>query len=134
MGGPGCCGRIGSDGAIWASDTAIFAERLERFNRLAEINQAVRAAFDHGVEVTVIDPRNIISFIPLVIRDAIRHRVPVIEALRALFATSVMTGVFNGQLLFSGEIPPAAEVLRVMRKIAERTEDTPTGVSRAKLL
>jgi hypothetical protein len=112
MGGPGCCSRIGSDGAIWGSDRAVFTERRERSHQLGEILRAIRDAFGHEVEVTIVDPRNLVSFIPLVIRDAIRHRVPVATALRALSSTSVMTGVFDGQLLFSGEIPTTDEVMR----------------------
>ncbi len=117
MGGPGCCSRIGSDGAIWGSDRAVFTERRERSDRLGEILRAIRDAFGHEVEVTIIDPRNIVSFVPLVIRDAIRNRVPVATALRALSSTSVMTGVFDGQLLFSGKIPSTDEV---MERIAGR--------------
>jgi len=111
MGGPGCCSRIGSDGAIWGSDRAVFSERQERCDRLGEILQAIRNQFGHEIEVTIVDPRNIVSFIPLVVRDAVRNRVPVATALRAISSTSVMTGVFDGQLLFSGKIPPAGEVI-----------------------
>ena len=83
-------------------------------DRVGEIYRAVRAAFGDQIEITIIDPRNLISFLPLVIRDAFRNRVPIGSALRAISSTSLSTGVFDGELLYSRSIPPPAEVVEVI--------------------
>ena len=114
MSGSGCCGRIEGDAALWGEHGCVFPERREKMDRIGEIYRAVREAFGQEVEITIIDPRNLISFLPLVIRDAVRNRVPVGSALRAISSTSVSTGVFDGELLFSRSIPHPAEVVDVI--------------------
>jgi hypothetical protein len=46
-----------------------------------------------------------------VIRDAVRNRVPFLTMVRALMSASLCTGIFDGQLLYSRDIPPPAEVV-----------------------
>lgn len=110
-GGPGCCSRVDSRGAVWDVDRRVFAESRLRMEGVGAIRSAVRDAFGGEVEVTIIDPRNIITFVPLVIRDAIRNRVPFATTVRALLSASLSSAVFDGQVLYCREIPPPAEVV-----------------------
>ncbi len=110
-GGSGCCGRIDSSGAVWETDRCLFAEGRTRMEGVGAIRRAVLDAFGTAVEVTIIDPRNIITFVPLVIRDAIRNGVPLGTMLRAILSASLSSAVFDGQLLYSREVPAPAEVV-----------------------
>lgn len=111
MSSSGCCGRIEGDAAFWSSDGCVFPERRVMMNRFGEIYRAVRQTFGDSVEITVIDPRNLIAFFPLVIRDAIRFQVPLGTALRAATSTSIATAILDGQLLFARKAPSPAEVV-----------------------
>ena len=116
MSGSGCCGRIEGDAVLWDRDGCVFGERREKMVQIGEIYRAVREAFGHAVEITIVDPRNLVSFIPLVVRDAFRYHVPVLTALQSLTSTTLSTAVFDGQVLYAGRIPPAAEVVELIRK------------------
>jgi hypothetical protein len=59
----------------------------------------------------VIEPVNVVAFVPLVLRDAFRYRVSFGATLRALFSNSFATGVLDGRVLYSGVAPPPAEVV-----------------------
>lgn len=111
MSGSGCCGRMEGDLVLWSDDGCVFPERRERMSRVGEIYRAVREAFGDRVRITMIDPRNLVSFLPLVLHDAIRYRVPALTALRALTSTSLSTGIFDGQVLYRGRIPLPQEVV-----------------------
>ena len=119
MSGSGCCGRIQGDAVLWDDGGNVFKERRERMERVGEIYRAVRAEFGGMVEITIVDPRNLVSFVPLVLRDAYRFDVPLLTALRAISGNSLSSGVLDAQLLFSGCTPAPDEVVRL---IAERLE------------
>lgn len=93
----------------------MFAERREKMVRVGEIYRAVRAAFPETVEITIVDPRNFVSFIPLVVRDAVRFHVPWLTAIQSMGASSLSTGIFDGQVLYSRQIPAPAEVVELIR-------------------
>ncbi|HUE96481.1 MAG TPA: hypothetical protein VMN39_07460 [Longimicrobiaceae bacterium] len=115
MSSSGCCGRIEGDAAFWGPDGCTFPDRREKMERVGEIYRAVRGTYGDAVTITIVDPRNFVSFLPLVARDAFRFGVPIGTALRALTATSLSTAVFDGQLLYAGRIPAPAEVLGLIR-------------------
>jgi len=111
MSSSGCCGRLEGDAAFWSTDGCVFPERRETMNRIGEIYRAVRHTFGERVEITIIDPRNWISFVALLIRDAVRHRVPPLTVLRSILAANLTTGVLDGQLLFAPPLPSPASVV-----------------------
>jgi hypothetical protein len=86
-------------------------DRRDRVARIGEIYRAVRERFGDEVEITVIDPRNVFAYAWLLVRDALRFRVPAGTTLRALAANSVSSAVFDGQLLFQGTPPPPSRVV-----------------------
>ncbi|MQA89540.1 MAG: hypothetical protein GEU90_04825 [Gemmatimonas sp.] len=114
MSGSGCCGRIEGDATLWSTDDCVFPERRDRMARVGEIYRAVRKAFGERVEITIIDPRNFISYLPLVARDAFRFRVPIGTALRAMASSSLSTAVLDGQLLFRNTLPSPDEVVSMV--------------------
>jgi hypothetical protein len=107
------CGRL--EGAAMESYAAGFPQRRETLNRVGEIYRAVRKEFGDRMSITVLDPRNFISYMPLVIRDAVRFKVPFGTAMKALTSSSLATGVLDGQLIFTGKAPSAEEVLALIQ-------------------
>jgi hypothetical protein len=106
------CGRL--EGAAMERYSADFPERRETMSRIGAIYRAARARFGNQLEITLLDPRNFIAFVPLVIRDAVRFGVPVGTALRALGSSSLATGVLDGQMIFSGIAPTPDEVIEMI--------------------
>jgi hypothetical protein len=99
---------------------------------LAAVYRAVRLAFGDRVEVTVLDPRSGVVLLPLLLRDAWRFRVPPATLWRTVASAGVSSAIFDGQLLFQGEIPdPRAAVtlirgrMRVHRVGVPDPEDQP---------
>lgn len=115
MSGSGCCGRLEGDLVYWSDEGCVFNDRREKMNRVGAIYRAVRENFQDRIEITIVDPRNFVSFLPLVARDAMRFGVPWLDAARAMFSTSLSTAVFDGQLLYRGEIPTPGQVVDLVR-------------------
>jgi hypothetical protein len=111
MSGSGCCGRIEGDLARWDRSGCVFPERRALMGGMGALYRAVRERFDERVEITIIDPRNQISLVPLVIRDGVRYRLPLRDILRSLASASLSTGILDGRLLFARSIPATDEVL-----------------------
>lgn len=87
--------------------------------RMGEVYRAVRRTFGDRVEITMVDPRNFISLWPLVLRDAVRHHVPLRNALRSISASTLSTGIFDGQVIFSGRVPDPAEVVETISALLQ---------------
>jgi hypothetical protein len=115
MSGSGCCGRIEGTIAAWDPSGRVFPERREKMTAVGTIYRAVREEFGDRVEITVVDPRNQVSLVPLLVRDAFRYRVPLRAVLRSLTSASLSTGILDGRLLFERRIPEPDEVVGEMR-------------------
>jgi hypothetical protein len=61
LAGSKCCGLEG-DLVQWDQSGAIFQERRDRMQQIGAIYRAVKEAFGPQVEITVLDPRNFVSF------------------------------------------------------------------------
>ena len=124
MSGSGCCGRVEGDLRQWvgggggrggaAEDRCFFPDRRALMDEFGVLYRAVKEAFGERVRVSIVDPRNQVSLVPMVIRDAVRYRVPALTAVQSLVAAGVCSAVFDGQLLFRREIPPVDRVLALM--------------------
>lgn len=117
MSGSGCCGRVEGDLRQWVGEDerCFFPERRALMDRFGVVYRAVKAEFGEEVRVTVVDPRNQISLVPMVVRDALRYRVPALTALQSVLSASVCSALFDGQLLFRREVPPVDRVLELIR-------------------
>lgn len=112
--GCGCCGAVRRDDVRWGPSTGTSADLDPATARFGELYRTLRETFRDRLEITVLDPRNVVAYVPLVLRDAIRHRVPLRAALRAMGAASFATGVLDGRLVYSGVAPPTEEVVRLV--------------------
>ena len=122
----GCCCRIGLGDVRWDLSGHTFPERWNAATGFGELYRTLRKEFAGRVKLTVIDPRNIVSFIPLVVRDAIRFQVPLGAALQAIGSTSNATGVLDGRVIYWGTAPPPAEVVDL---VAARLEIDPVTLA-----
>jgi len=113
----GCCCRVSRDDVRW--DHSVPLPESEATHRFRGLYHELRERFGDRLEITVLDPRNVIAFLPLVLRDALRFGVPLGEALRAMGGTSYATAVLDGRLLFSGTAPPAREVVERVEAVLE---------------
>jgi hypothetical protein len=111
MSGSSCCGRIEANDGFFSGGQSFVPGAREEMTRVGEIYRAVRAAFGDAVEVSILDPRNQLTVLPLLVRDAFRYRVPALTALRTIMSTSMLMGVFDGQVLYAGEIPTPSAVV-----------------------
>jgi hypothetical protein len=124
----GCCCRVGRDDIRWNRAGPSAAQADPAMVRFGELYRALRAAFGGRVEITVLDPRNLLSLLSLVARDAVRFRVPPRDVLRALGATSLAAGVLDGRLLYSGRAPSTAELVeRVASRVGPAAQPSPRG-------
>lgn len=123
-GSMGACCRVGQDDLRWRPVPHAFPERWEAQHGFGKLYSTLRERFGDRVQFTIIEPRNVISFIPLVVRDAIRFRVPLGAALRAVASTSNATGVLNGRVIYQGKAPSPSEAVDLVAR-ALREDRTP---------
>ncbi len=75
-------------------------------DRVGELYLALRREFDHRVEVDVVDPRNGLYLIPVLLGDYRRYRPPLGPFLKTLFlGISPESVIVNGIALHVGELP-----------------------------
>lgn len=117
MSGSGCCGRVEGDLRHWVGERerCFFPERRALMDSFGALYRAVKAEFGEEVRVSVVDPRNQLSLVPMIVRDAVRYRVPALTAVQSVLSVGVCSAVFDGQLLFRRELPPVGRVLELIR-------------------
>ncbi|MDX1567836.1 MAG: hypothetical protein R3223_08540, partial [Longimicrobiales bacterium] len=97
MSSSGCCGRV--EGDFLGTGTVrerVFAERRECMEDVGVLYRALRHRFGEEVEIRILDPRNLLSLIPILWQEGRRHGVPVGETLRSLLRLSVNMVIVNG--------------------------------------
>jgi len=69
------------------------------------------------LSVNAVDPRNQLYLVPKLLADVFRYRPPLLEALRTLFMVFAVPAVIaNGRVVYSGDIPEAAEAVATLRR------------------
>lgn len=129
MSSSGCCGRLEGDLLLWRGERC-FPDRRRIMEGAGVLYRAVRDRYDDDVEIRVVDPRNQLALLPVLIRDFRRHRVPFREAVRTLVGLDVQSVVVNGRLLSRGGWPDPEVLLRRLAeafdgRLAAPSETTP---------
>lgn len=106
MSSSGCCGRLEGDLLQWGGERC-FPERREHMERAGELYRRVRERYGDAVEIHIVDPRNLVSLLPVLFREFRRHRVPLADALRTLFGFGVNAVVLDGRLVDPRDWPAA---------------------------
>jgi hypothetical protein len=116
MSSSGCCGRLEGDFLLQRGLPA-FPERRRRMEEAGVLYRAVRERFGDAVEIRVVDPRNLVSLLPLLVRDFRRYRVGLREAIRVLFGFRVASVLVNGRLVSRGRWPAPEDLLRRLEEV-----------------
>lgn len=127
----GCCGRIEGDflRAGPGGDTRAFAERRRGMQRAGRLYRALRERYGDRVEVCVVDPRNLLALVPMILRDARRHDRSLLEMARALLRISVTMVVVDGRVIARNRWPDPEEVFGAVEEGTPASAETPGGRS-----
>lgn len=87
-----------------------------------KLYRALTGRYGDEIDVRVVDPRNLASLVPTLLRDAWRHGAGPAAAVRSLFSISVKSVVVNGRLVARGEWPPVSVVCRALEGASESPE------------
>jgi hypothetical protein len=121
--GSGCCGRL--DGLhSELGDTAAWAHNRCHMESMGAVYRALRASLPPGdVDLTVVDPRNMVWLLPAIWRDARRSGMAAGHAWRQLVrGTTANAIVVDGKVLFAGQVPAPEEAVAAIRtELADRT-------------
>lgn len=125
MSGSGCCGRLGGV-TCEVSGEDDYAHTRAEMERVGRVYRALRAELPgHLVDITIVDPRNMIWLLPAVWRDARRRG----WARRGIWrelqrATAQPSVVVDGHAIFSGDMPGTDEVVgAVLAELAAAAAD-----------
>ena len=128
MSSSGCCGRLEGDFLVQRGERC-FPERRAVMEAMGPLYRDLRARYGRAVEINVVDPRNLLAILALLLRDARAHGVGVREALRTLFRLPVTGVVVNGRLLARGRWPAPAEVYAALGDPPATWEEVASGVA-----
>ena len=118
MSSSGCCGRIEGD-MLGAGGARVFAERRAIMEAMGPLYRALKQTAGGIAEVMVVDPRNLISLLPRLLRDFWRYRTGFGAALATLRDLSPQTVVVNGRIFARGCWPDPEAVLRHLKCLRE---------------
>jgi hypothetical protein len=116
--GSGCCGRLeGGEAELSAIDA--FARSRADMERMGAVYRALRAELP-GIDVQIVDPRNITFLLPGLLGDARRHGLTWRQAWSELRRGSGQGAIIvDGRVVSSGDIPaPDEAVDLVLRALA----------------
>ena len=119
--GSGCCGRLGGEHCdVGHPDT--FAHSRSLMESMGEIYRALRSELPRDrIEITVVDPRNMVWLIPALVRDGRRRGLGPQQLWREV-TRGVRNGaiVVDGRALFAHDYPePEDAVGAVLRELAD---------------
>ena len=89
------------------------SRRSAEAERVAETYRLLRTCFGDRIELHVIDPRNVISWLTMALMDWWRYRHGVRALRRLLWEVRPYSIILNGQLAFASLPDPAEVVLAV---------------------
>lgn len=104
LSGSGCCGRLEGEFLV-CREGPVFAERRAQIEAMGPLYRGLRTRFGDDLEIQVVDPRNLLSLIFLLVRDFLRYRVGVVEAIRTVTRLPVQAVLVNGRLVSRGPWP-----------------------------
>lgn len=109
MSSSGCCGRLEGD-FLAPGGQRCFPERRDIMERMGPLYRELRSRYGDDIEVTVVDPRNMVTMFSLLARDVRAHGTPIRDVLSTLFRYSVTSVIVNGRLIARGRWPEIEEV------------------------
>lgn len=115
-----CAGTLEGIDAFGSREIPDYAMIRSVMDRVGELYLALRREFDHRVEIDVVDPRNGLYLIPVLLGDYRRYRPPLGSFLKTLFlGISPASVIVNGKALHVGELPTPDLLVEEVRSILE---------------
>jgi hypothetical protein len=117
--GSGCCGRLGGLHCD-VGDASTYRHNRVEMERMGAVYRALRAELGEAVDITVVDPRNMIWLVPALWRDGRARGFGAGQIWRELRrGISYNAVIADGHTLFSGHIPePQQAVDAVLAELA----------------
>lgn len=120
MSSSGCCGRLeGEFLRNGCGGQPLFSERRAEMESAGALYRALRRRHGSELSIQVLDPRNLLSLVPILLAEGRRHDIPLLERLRTLLGATVNMVVVNGRIVARNRWPSAEEVTEA---IAERRD------------
>ncbi len=111
----GCCGRIEGDFLDFSDEgERVFSDRRTDMECAGALYRALRERYGSQLQVHIVDPRNLLSLIPRLLRDAWRHGRSPREILRTLFGLGVNAVIVDGRLVSRDEWPQPEALFRLL--------------------
>lgn len=98
-----CCVPLDGGFVNELNGTDIFKSCQVQIQSTAELYKILSKDKDDHTEIIVVDPRNYVYILPKLIKDVIRFRVPLLEALKTIFLYRMPAVIVNGYLISSGK-------------------------------
>ena len=114
--GSGCCGRLGGANDELGDGEAFRKNRTE-MEAMGMVYRALHEALvDEDVELTIVDPRNMVWLVPALVRDAWRRGLSLRETWKSIRGgVSYNSVVLDGKVLFRGQVPSPDEAVSAVR-------------------
>ena len=112
----GCCGRLGGENTE-LGDPSTYKHNRDEMEKMGAVYRALREdLFDEEVEMTVVDPRNMVWLIPSVLKDARKRGLSIVETFKQINrGVSYNAVILDGKVLFSGHVPTPDEAVAAIR-------------------
>ncbi|MDP8925498.1 MAG: hypothetical protein M3M97_01010 [Actinomycetota bacterium] len=119
----GCCGKLGGEKSE-LGDTETYRRSREEMEKMGAVYRALREElFDEEVEMTVVDPRNMVWLVPNVMRDARKRGLSIGETLKQINkGVSYNAVILDGKVLFSGRVPDPEDAVSTVCSELEELE------------
>ena len=117
--GASSCGSTPDASAL--GDDPCYAERRERMESMGPLYRSIVERYGDRVDVQVVDPRNMLSLLPVLIRDLRAHGGGLRQAVRTLRRMSFQTVVVNGRILSRGQWPEPDTVFSILDSLLARS-------------
>lgn len=128
MSSSGCCGRLEGDFLVQRGERC-FPERRSAMEAMGPLYRDLRSRYGAAVEITVVDPRNLISVVALLMRDVRAHGVGILSVLGTLFRIKLNTVIVNGRLITRGQWPEPAQVYAALGDPPAEWEEAVGGLA-----
>jgi hypothetical protein len=118
--GASSCGSAPDGSAL--GESQLYPQRRERMESMGPLYRSIVERYGNDVDVQVVDPRNMLTLLPMLIRDLRAHGGGVIQALRTLRRLTFQTVVVNGRILSRGQWPEPDTVFSILDSLLARRE------------
>ena len=113
LSGSGCCGQV--EGHFLVKDgQPAFGERRACMDAMGPIYRTLKNRFGDAIELQVVDPRNMLTVIFLLLRDFWAFKVGLGEALTTIGRLPVQAVLINGRLVARGEWPDSLKLIEIL--------------------